>query len=101
MVSVKTGTVIRANQQGGGSGDQRDKGNRRVYDSAHKDYHNWDSNEDQSWRQYLSDHHRKYQGYSRASKSEQSDNKTVKMTIASRTEIVIRTAVTTITRTDS
>lgn len=33
---------------------------------------NWDNNEDQAWRQYLSDHQKKYHDYSRGTKSEQS-----------------------------
>lgn len=49
-----------------------DNGNRRVYDPDHKDYHNWDGQEDQDWRQYLSEHHKKYRDYSHASKRDQS-----------------------------
>lgn len=29
----------------------------RVYDRSHKDYDNWDSNEDRSYRQYLGEQH--------------------------------------------
>jgi hypothetical protein len=36
----------------------------RVYDSRHKDYHVWDNREDQRYRLYLGNHHRKYRGYS-------------------------------------
>jgi hypothetical protein len=32
----------------------------RVYDRAHNDYHNWDDNEDRSYRQYLGQQHRDY-----------------------------------------
>ena len=53
------------------SRDQQEK-NSRVYDSEHKDYHNWNNDEDQQWRQYLTDQHRKYHDYSKANKKEQS-----------------------------
>jgi hypothetical protein len=35
----------------------------RVYDSNHHDYHNWDSNEDRSYRLYLNERHREYHPY--------------------------------------
>ena len=31
----------------------------RVYDRAHKDYHVWDDREDQRYRKYLSDNHKR------------------------------------------
>ena len=46
---------------------------KRVYDSEHKDYHNWDSNEDQQWKQYHSTEHLKYHDYSKASKKDQAN----------------------------
>jgi hypothetical protein len=46
---------------------------KRIYDSDHKDYHNWDGNEDRAWRQYQSDQHKDYRDFSKASKKEQSD----------------------------
>jgi hypothetical protein len=36
---------------------------KRVYDRSHKDYHVWDNNEDQAYRQYLGDQHIKYRSY--------------------------------------
>jgi hypothetical protein len=45
----------------------------RVYDSRHKDYHNWDDNENRVWGQYLLDNHRKPHDYRKARKSEQSE----------------------------
>jgi hypothetical protein len=44
----------------------------RVYDSTHKDYHNWDDNENRAWGQYLSDNHKKAHEYKKAPKKEQS-----------------------------
>jgi hypothetical protein len=35
----------------------------RVYDHDHRDYHNWDGNEDRSYRLYLSERHREYRPY--------------------------------------
>jgi hypothetical protein len=43
----------------------------RVYDSRHKDYHNWDDRENQSWGIYLTNHRRKSHEYAKASKREQ------------------------------
>jgi hypothetical protein len=45
----------------------------RVYDKSHKDYHNWDENENRSWGQYLSENHRKQHEFTKANKREQSD----------------------------
>jgi hypothetical protein len=46
---------------------------KRVYDSEHKDYHNWDDNEEHQWKQYQSTEHLKYRDYSKANKKQQSD----------------------------
>ena len=46
---------------------------KRVYDPQHKDYHNWDSNEDRQWKQYHSTEHLKYRDYSKASKKDQAN----------------------------
>jgi hypothetical protein len=43
----------------------------RVYDSSHKDYHNWDDRENRAWGIFLTDNHRKSHEFSRASKKEQ------------------------------
>jgi hypothetical protein len=32
----------------------------RFYDRDHRDYHNWDDNEDRSYRVYLGERHREY-----------------------------------------
>ena len=45
----------------------------RVYDKGHKDYHNWDDNENHAWGQYLTEHHKKSHEFSKASKREQSN----------------------------
>src|ERR1700727_1031725 len=45
----------------------------RVYDSEHKDYHNWDDNENRAWGQYLSENHKKAHDFQKADKKEQSD----------------------------
>jgi hypothetical protein len=43
----------------------------RVYDKQHKDYHNWDDNENRAWGTYLSDNHRNSHEFSTANKKEQ------------------------------
>lgn len=55
------------------SQDSRDAKQHRVYDSAHKDYHNWDDNEQQAWNRYLSEHHEKSRDFSKATKREQTE----------------------------
>jgi hypothetical protein len=44
----------------------------RVYDKQHKDYHNWDDNENRVWGQYLTENHKSSHEYSKANKKEQS-----------------------------
>ncbi len=44
----------------------------RVYDKDHKDYHNWDDNENRAWGQFLSENHKKPHEFSKANKKEQS-----------------------------
>jgi hypothetical protein len=44
----------------------------RVYDRDHKDYHNWDDNENRSWGQYLNEKHKNSHEFSKANKREQS-----------------------------
>ena len=56
---------------------QQDQDNRntenqnRVYDRGHKDYHNWDDNENRAWGQYRTEHHRDPQEFSKANNKEQ------------------------------
>jgi hypothetical protein len=44
----------------------------RVYDSRHKDYHNWDDRENNAWGIYLTNNHKKNREFSKSSKREQS-----------------------------
>jgi hypothetical protein len=44
----------------------------KVYDKNHKDYHNWDDNENRAWTQYQTDNHKKSHEYNKANKKEQS-----------------------------
>ena len=51
---------------------QEGRDQHRVYDKQHKDYHNWDDNENHAWGQYLSENHKSSHEYSKANKKEQS-----------------------------
>lgn len=51
--------------------NHRDKKQKRVYDRSHKDYHNWDDNEDRAYRQYLGDQHIAYRDISRLKRNQQ------------------------------
>jgi hypothetical protein len=44
----------------------------RVYDKDHKDYHNWDDNENRAWGRYQTENHEKSREFSKANKKEQS-----------------------------
>src|ERR1700722_16682972 len=39
--------------------ENRAENNKRYYDKSHKDYHNWDANEDRSYQRYQTEHHQK------------------------------------------
>ena len=43
----------------------------RMYDATHRDYHNWNDDEDRHDREYMQEHHRKYREFSRLSKKQQ------------------------------
>jgi hypothetical protein len=44
---------------------------RRLYDRTHRDYHNWNRDEDRVYREYLQAHHRRYLAFSRMNKKQQ------------------------------
>lgn len=46
---------------------------RRYEDKAHHDSHEWNANEDQAYRRYLNEHHKKYRDFDKASKRDQND----------------------------
>ena len=43
----------------------------RIYDRSHRDYHQWNGDEDRLYRQYLADHHRRYRAFSRLNRKQQ------------------------------
>lgn len=43
----------------------------RVYDRAHHDYHNWDTNEERVYRSYLEGRHEAYREYRRINRKHQ------------------------------
>lgn len=45
----------------------------RVYDRDHKDYHNWDANENTQWGIFLTNNHRSYHEYAKSNRKEQSE----------------------------
>jgi hypothetical protein len=46
---------------------------RGVYDRDHKDYHKWDDHENEAWRRFLNENHRKEHEFAKANRKEQSD----------------------------
>jgi hypothetical protein len=49
----------------------RQQHERRMYDRTHRDYHNWNGDEDRVYREYLESHHRRYVQFSRMNKKQQ------------------------------
>ena len=39
--------------------NRQSENSKRYYDKSHKDYHNWDANEDRSYQRYQTEHHQK------------------------------------------
>ncbi len=60
----------------------------RVYDKQHKDYHNWDDNENRAWGQYLTDNHKNPHEFSKANKREQSKYRNYRHSIQTTTRKV-------------
>ncbi len=52
---------------------EREEREHRVYDPYHKDYHNWDRREDDSYRRWLADRHQSYMDYDRLDRRQQRD----------------------------
>ena len=44
---------------------------KRYYDKNGKDYHTWNSNEDNAYRSYLTEQHRNYQEFNKVNRSQQ------------------------------
>jgi len=45
----------------------------RAYDKQHKDYHNWDNQEDQVYRNYLTEQRQPYRAYPKQSHKTQNE----------------------------
>ena len=43
----------------------------RYYDKAHRDYHQWNANEDTAYRRWMAERHRKYMEFGRLSAGQQ------------------------------
>ncbi len=43
----------------------------RYYDKHHKDYHNWNNNEDQAYRRWTTENHRNYSEFGRLHSTDQ------------------------------
>lgn len=51
-------TMAAASPQDNRTPEKReDHNNKRYYDKGHKDYHNWDGNEDRAYLRYQNEHH--------------------------------------------
>jgi hypothetical protein len=70
LLSVALLTPVAAYAQDHRTQDHENQ-SKRYYDSKHKDYHEWNANEDKSYHQYLSDNHKPDHDWAKASKKEQ------------------------------
>jgi len=59
-LAVPSAITCAAARQDNGHQEEHRNDDKRVYDRNHKDYHNWDDNEDRSYRVYLGENHREY-----------------------------------------
>jgi hypothetical protein len=56
------------------SGPQEDHDRKnRVYDRDHKDYHNWDENENRAWIRFNTENHREAHEFAKANRKEQAE----------------------------
>jgi Ni/Co efflux regulator RcnB len=55
------------------SSQDHDRSEHRVFDRDHRDYHNWNKDEDRRYRNYLAEQHRRYRAYARLNKKQQSE----------------------------
>jgi hypothetical protein len=62
---------IRAQDHDHDGDHDRDDHAKRYYDTRHKDYHEWNSNEDRAYHEYWENQHKKYRDYDKASKRQQ------------------------------
>ena len=53
------------------SAQDHDRREHRVFDRDHRDYHNWNRDEDRRYRNYLAEQHRRYRAYARLNKKQQ------------------------------
>ena len=53
--------------------DHKQDEHKRVYDKQHKDYHNWDDNENRAWGNFLTENHRDSHEFAKSNKKEQSE----------------------------
>jgi hypothetical protein len=60
-------------QDNGRQEEHRRDDNNRFYDRQHKDYHNWNDNEDRSFRVYLGERHREYHPFVELKVKEQNE----------------------------
>lgn len=51
--------------------DDNNHQEKRYYDKQGKDYHNWNTNEDRAYRQYLTDQHRGYRDFNKTNRNQQ------------------------------
>lgn len=53
--------------------DRHDDHDRRYYDTRHKDYHPWGTNEDRAYHMYWEQHHHRYIDWDHASARQRQD----------------------------
>jgi hypothetical protein len=64
-------TAISAQDRDHQDQGQSERQSRRYEDKAHNDSHEWNTNEDQKYRQYLQENHKKYRDFDKAKQKDQ------------------------------
>jgi Ni/Co efflux regulator RcnB len=76
MGALAAPLALRAQDRDEHNKDRDDRAkNQRVYDRDHKDYHNWNGNEDRNYRQWYGQSHngREYRDYNRLNHRDQTN----------------------------
>jgi hypothetical protein len=63
--------AVRAQERDRQDNRQSEQSGRRYEDKVHNDSHVWNSSEDQTYRRYLQENHRKYHDFAKAKRTEQ------------------------------
>jgi hypothetical protein len=59
VLTAPVAMIAAASPQDDRDHEKQGDNHKRYYDKRHKDYHNWDGNEDRAYQRYQTEHHQK------------------------------------------